>query len=241
MNIEAVFFDLDGTLCDFNPAWQVAIDEAFDLLLSEVPGFERAHVVDLWQKGWAELLTLLNNGDIDMAAARSRRFRALLKSLGHENEDLADRLDLTLGYRMLTELRRFDDSEALAYIGQSRYVGIVTNGADDYHPDSQRAKAMALGLLERAQSFHASDTVGARKPDPRILLEACRSAGVAPEKAMYVGDVAEADVLAANRAGMVSVLLWRSEGEPPAYVGDLQPDYVIRNLDELIPLLGSLG
>jgi putative hydrolase of the HAD superfamily len=241
MNIEAVFFDLDGTLCDFEPAWRVAVDEAFDLLLSEVPGVERNHVIDLWQTGWADLLALLNQGEIDMAMARSRRFRTVLKALGHENEDLADRLDLTLGYRMLTELQRFDDTETLVYIGQERYVGIVTNGADDYHPDSQRAKAMALGLLERTRSFHASDTVGVRKPDPRILLEACQAAGVAPEKAMYVGDVAENDVLAANRAGMVSVLLWRAEGEPPQYVGELKPDHIVRSLDDLPALLKAVG
>jgi putative hydrolase of the HAD superfamily len=241
MNVEAVFFDLDGTLCDFTPAWQVAVDEAFDLLLAEVPGTERDRVVDLWQSGWAELLTLLSTGEIDMAAARSRRFRSVLKALGHENEDLADRLDLTLGYRMLTELQRFDDSETLVYVGRDRYVGIVTNGADDYHPDSQRSKAMALGLLERAQSFHASDAVGARKPDPRILLEACQAAGVAPQTAMYVGDVAESDVVAANRAGMISVLLWRHAGEPPVYLGDLKPDHVIRSLDDLVPLLARVG
>lgn len=240
MTIEAVFFDLDGTLCDFEPAWKIAVEEAFDLLMSEIRGVERGRVVELWQSGWAELLALLAAGEIDMAMARSRRFRAVLKALGHENEDLADRLDLTLGYRMLVELQRYDDSSALDTIGRDRYVGIVTNGADDYHPDSQRAKAMALGLLERVQGFHASDAVGARKPDPKILLEACQAAGIAPEKAMYVGDVAENDVLAANRAGMVSVLLWR-QGEPPELVGDIRPDHIVRSLDELPALLARLG
>jgi FMN phosphatase YigB (HAD superfamily) len=52
-----------------------------------------------------------------------------------------------------------------------------------------------------------SKLVGFEKPDPRIFQPALAGLGVAPEEALYVGDLYEVDVIGARRAGMAAVLL----------------------------------
>jgi phosphoglycolate phosphatase len=61
----------------------------------------------------------------------------------------------------------------------------------------------ALGLVQRAACIVAGDTLAVRKPDPAPLEHACRVAGVAPSRAVYVGDD-ERDVAAGARAGMAT-------------------------------------
>jgi putative hydrolase of the HAD superfamily len=54
------------------------------------------------------------------------------------------------------------------------------------------------------------------KPDPRIFRAALDALGVAPEEALYVGDLYEVDVVGARAAGISAVLLAQPEaGSPP--------------------------
>jgi putative hydrolase of the HAD superfamily len=48
---------------------------------------------------------------------------------------------------------------------------------------------------------------GVCKPDPEIFLRACRRLGVAPESALYAGDLPEIDVAGARAAGLDAALV----------------------------------
>jgi putative hydrolase of the HAD superfamily len=52
-----------------------------------------------------------------------------------------------------------------------------------------------------------SGAVGIEKPDPRIFAMALALADVAPDEALYVGDLYPVDVVGARRAGLEPVLL----------------------------------
>jgi HAD superfamily hydrolase (TIGR01509 family) len=71
--------------------------------------------------------------------------------------------------------------------------------------------------LEAAGLRHYFDVVidsalaGVEKPDPRIFHAALDALGVAPEEALYVGDLYEIDVLGARAAGIDAVLLGKPE------------------------------
>ena len=54
-----------------------------------------------------------------------------------------------------------------------------------------------------------SGVVGISKPNPDIFRFALADAGVNPTEAVHVGDIYEADVLGARRAGMKGVLIDR--------------------------------
>jgi HAD superfamily hydrolase (TIGR01509 family) len=74
---------------------------------------------------------------------------------------------------------------------------------------------------------------GPIKPEPSGVLRACQVMGVLPQRTACVGDY-HYDIIAANAAGAVSVLLARSE--PPPYADEAK--YVITTLAELPQLLG---
>ena len=62
-----------------------------------------------------------------------------------------------------------------------------------------------LGLFRRAASIISGDTCPYPKPHPEPLLTAAREIGVAPQSCLYVGD-AERDVEAAVAAGMTALI-----------------------------------
>jgi putative hydrolase of the HAD superfamily len=68
-----------------------------------------------------------------------------------------------------------------------------------------------------------SGRVGVEKPDPRIFHLALERLGVAPERALYVGDIRSVDEAGARAAGMRFVLVdpWMDYGEGPDRIEDI--------------------
>jgi putative hydrolase of the HAD superfamily len=77
-----------------------------------------------------------------------------------------------------------------------------------------------------------SESIGIRKPDPRIFAEALAQMGVSPASAMYVGDNPEADVVGARRSGLLAI--WKRDRY---WVEPEDADGVIDDLGELLPLV----
>jgi putative hydrolase of the HAD superfamily len=65
----------------------------------------------------------------------------------------------------------------------------------------------AAGIRDRFDVVLDSALVGVEKPDPAIFRAALTALGVAPEEALYVGDLYDVDVVGARAAGMEAVLL----------------------------------
>ena len=68
-----------------------------------------------------------------------------------------------------------------------------------------------MGLTALVDFLVISAEAGVRKPDPGIFHLACEKAGVRPEEALHVGDLAEEDVVGAQRAGVRAILIERSK------------------------------
>ena len=64
-----------------------------------------------------------------------------------------------------------------------------------------------VGLREHFEFVIDSALVGMEKPDPRIFCMGLERLGVAPEEAVYVGDIYEIDVVGARAVGMTAVLV----------------------------------
>ena len=81
-------------------------------------------------------------------------------------------------------------------------LGVVSNS------DGRVEEALrAAGISDHFDVILDSALVGVEKPDPAIFRAALSALGVAPEEALYVGDLFDVDVVGARAAGMEAVLL----------------------------------
>ena len=81
-------------------------------------------------------------------------------------------------------------------------LGVVSNS------DGRVEQALAAaGLRDYFDVVVDSALAGVEKPDPRIFAPALAALGVAPEEALYIGDMYEVDVVGARAAGLGTALV----------------------------------
>jgi phosphoglycolate phosphatase len=110
--------------------------------------------------------------------------------------------------------RLFDGVSTLLDTLEARGLGwgIVTNKASRF----TKLVVAALELDRRAKTIVSGDTTPRAKPHPEPLLHAARELGVAPERCVYVGDDLR-DVQAGIAAGMPTLVAqwgYLGTGEP---------------------------
>ena len=235
--IKAIFFDLDGTLCDSDTAWNIAQSEMFQLLREQYPDVSQEVLTETWKTVHQRLFQQLDAGKCSMADVRDARFQCLFQELGLPIDKVMEGLSGFFCSRYLTSLRLYDDVTVLEEL-RAYHVGIITNGAHDEHTDSQLSKVLHLGLSERIQSLTISGEIGVRKPKIEIFQVACERAGTSPKEALFVGDTVENDIVGANRAGMTSVFIDRESDLLTPKTAEEQPDYSISNLHDVLSCLG---
>lgn len=105
-------------------------------------------------------------------------------------------------------------------------LGIVSNS------DGRVEQALTMaGLRDYFDVVVDSGLVGVEKPDPVIFQTALDALGVAPEEALYVGDLYDVDVLGARAAGIEAVLF------TPSTPGPGQSCRTAGSIDELVNAL----
>ncbi len=92
---------------------------------------------------------------------------------------------------------------ALADLREAGYRLVVVSNSDGTVEHSLER----LGLRDPFHAVLDSHRVGSEKPDPGIFRAALAAAGTAPERVLHVGDLYDADVAGARRAGVHPVLL----------------------------------
>lgn len=101
--------------------------------------------------------------------------------------------------------------------------------------NSGRSVDIVLGRHDLTFDMIRTRDDGPVKPGPEGVLACCRRFGVRASDAWVIGDYLF-DIEAGRAAGATTVLILDGD-TPPAYAG--RADHVIRNLDELRPLIGG--
>ena len=234
--IKAVFFDLDGTLCDSDTAWDIAQREMFQLFRKHYPDVSEETFTEAWRTIHQELFQQLNAGKCSMAEVRDSRFQCLFRELDLSTNSVMEEINDFFCSRYLTSLYLYEDVTVLEEL-HAYHIGIITNGAHDEHTDSQLSKVRHLRLSERIQSLTISGEIGIRKPNIEIFEVACERADALPEEAIFVGDTVGNDIVGANRAGMTSVFINRKSEVLVPKTSDERPDYSVSNLYDVLSCL----
>jgi len=182
--LEAVLFDLDGTLCDTLPDLAAALDSvACEIGAGAV---DEARLRPLVSRGTRAMLAGVLARDAD--PARSDRVRR--RFLERYRHGVAARTRLFPGMNPVLEIL---ERHGVRW-------GVVTNK----HAWLTDPLLEALGLHRRAACVVSGDSAAHPKPHPAPLLLACERLSVAPGAAAYVGD-SRSDVEAGRAAGMITL------------------------------------
>lgn len=199
--LEAVLFDLDGTLVDTAPDMARTVNQMRTRRgLEPVPTEQvRPHV---------------SNG------ARGMIIAAFGITTDHPDfQGMREEFLDLYANNLCVDSRLFDGMEALLQDLEADGIawGVVTNKFERF----ARPLIAGLDLASRSAIIVGGDTCPRPKPFPDPLLHAAATLGVAPMNTLYVGDDVR-DVQAARAAGMPVVVAgygYLGDGVPPSQWG----------------------
>lgn len=215
-HIQAVLFDLDGTLIDSAPDLGAAADKLrTDQGLTSLPIELYRPMAGAGARGMLKVAFDMEPSHPDYERLREAFFR---------NYEAAMTVR-TYAFEGVAELIQTLHTKALRW-------GVVTNKMARFtDPLTQ-----AMPLFESASVVISGDTTLHAKPHPEPLLEAARRLGLPPAHCLYVGDD-ERDIVAGKAAGMPTVAATYGYLGEKADVSTWQADWQIHAPLDLIQIL----
>ena len=208
---KAVLFDLYGTLVLTHErpgawdAWQRNLIE-FTNSLGGNGKTEQASVLleDFWQGDDKPATSRMTNFEYRISAFIEKLgLAATMSAISGVAEELCETWQ---GYLEVDPIAE----RVIDRLSASFSVGLVTNFD---HPPHVHKTLDTHGLSDKFSTIVVSAEEGVKKPDPEILMRACRNIDCDPTDALYVGD-SVIDYQAAVGAGIVPVIIRRQgQGE----------------------------
>ena len=217
-DIQAVVFDLDGTLLDRRRSFERFVRDQWER-------FANCQTAD--QEHYVQTLIEL---DRDGYAPRKSLFKGVIARFGIPS-DVAGTLldDYRAGFPNACVLFP-DATQTLSCLRISGLkLGLITNGS----VRMQSRKLECLALAPMFDTILISDAEGISKPDPQIFHRALERLNTSPARSVFVGDHPEVDVAGARAAGMQAI--WRRD---PNGSRMIEADGVIDELSDLLTWLG---
>ena len=238
MKAEAIIFDKDGTLIDFDAFWVAVSVKALDSVLGKLD-MKKVPVDEILEafgvhNGITSINGVLCKGTYEQMG---RIVYDILRKYGcecscdevtklvvdayNESADAGEVKPTSPNLAdVLRELKR-----------QNKRLAVVTTDNEFI----TRKCLVALGIEELFDKIYTDDGVTPTKPDPYCVFDFCRLFDVDKDSAVMVGDTLT-DVKFAKNAGISMVALARSE-ENRAILAEHTTDTVIGDMSELLNIL----
>jgi HAD superfamily hydrolase (TIGR01509 family) len=213
--VEAVMFDMDGTLVNSRAAIVNSYHEASTVVLGAPYPTDPDELEEILKLRANEAFPRVVGDDADRVAAFTVAFQSAYAD--HQNRAEA--------FPGLVE-----GLQALSELGVA--LGIATSKARArLDLDLQR-----LGIADLFAFTVSGDEVPRGKPAPDPIVAVAAGLGVAPENGLYVGD-GENDIIAAHAAGMRAAGV--SFGFHPEACLAAGPEYFVSSYQELVDVVAA--
>lgn len=218
-HVDAISFDLDDTLVQYERSPGEVLQASFDAL-----GLEPIFSVEQYYARYDEFAERCDSMD----ELRAECFAALAAENGHESQLGRNVAAAFSEERDQSNVELLPGAErVLEKASQEHQLAIVTNGARD----AQRQKIAAVNLDRWVDTVVIAGHEAPPKPDPEPFEHVLQSLNATPATTVHVGDSLETDIAGANAAGLDSV--WVSEATDQR---EFEPTYHVGSLGELWPL-----
>lgn len=224
-----LFFDLDGTLWDFNSNAEAAQRDMYNYFhLNEYcENFEL--FFNIFKQNNDKLWADYQRGSIKKEKLKWWRFYLTLEELGKTDEELAKKLDIFYLSLAPTKTKLIEGAmEVLDYLKKDYHLHIVTNGFNEV----QYLKLKNSQLDSFFEEVITSEDAGGLKPDLSIFEYALKKSNALRTECLMIGDVIEVDILGAKNAGIDQVFLNQNK-----IFTNLRPTFEIERLIELVDIL----
>ncbi len=224
--MDAVLFDLDGTLVAYERSGREVLSAAFDRV-DVSPFFEVEDYYERYEAFFEESRSITH--------LRERIFADIAETRGQPPElgvEVAQAYETERDHGRVFLL---DGAGAVLEALADRPTAMVTNG----DPAMQKPKLESTGLSSYFETVVYAGYDAPAKPNPEPFHLALEAIDGSADRAVYVGNDPRADVGGAAAAGLDSVWLRNGSTATP----DTEPTYTIDGLSDLFetPILDGTG
>jgi phosphoglycolate phosphatase len=217
MPVEALIFDLDGTLVDTAPDLLLATNHALSLIdrpqvsITQLRGFVGHGSRALIEKGVAA-----TGGTVNEETLR----RLNVGFLDYYSDNIARDSVMFQGLQAVLDRARASGMK----------IGVCTNKVERL----SLKLLTELGVMPVIDAVVGGDTLPLMKPDPAPYFETARRMGVNPARTIMFGD-SETDIRTAQAAGVPVIAVTFGYTTEP--VQTFNPDHVIDHYDQAWPIV----
>ncbi len=200
MNIKHIFFDLDHTLWDFDKNSKLTFNQIFQEQNINIPINDFLNVympinLNYWR--------LYREDKVSKSDLRYKRLKETFDELNYTiSNDLINKISEDYILYLPNHNHLFDGTiEVLEYLKEKYTLHIITNGFEEV----QNLKMQKSRILKYFKEIITSESVGVKKPNPKIFDFALKKANALAEDSVMIGDSYEADVIGALNVGMLAI------------------------------------
>ena len=200
MKIEHVFFDLDHTLWDFEKNSDLTFHKLFkdysiDLEVSSFLAVYKPINLKFWRLYREEKIS-----------KEYLRYQRLKEAFDVVNYDASDDLINVLAIKYIEIMPNFNHLfegtfDILDYLKEKYQLHIITNGFEEV----QSRKMKSSNIDHYFNQVITSESVGVKKPNPRVFEYALNIANASKENSIMIGDSIEADIEGALNFGLKAI------------------------------------
>ena len=229
MNYEAIIFDIDGTLIDYDYSQYYALDKLLDIIpWNKVERPITKDVFDFWYKEKNEFYNRPDSNKINQHDQQ----KIILENVLANWKIIVDSTQLTnrLFDIYETSWRAYPDVlECLFNINKYKLC-IISNGDSKF----QRLKLTKTGLERYFSEILISGDIKIKKPNSKIYQTMSDKINIPIDKCVYIGDRLDFDAIGSSDAGMLGVWLNRKNITDKKIPKKVK---MIASLQQLTPLL----
>lgn len=195
--IKHIFFDLDHTLWDFEKNSELALQKVFK---KQQINIDLNVFLEVYKPINFDFWRLFRNEKVTKSELRYGRLKNTFDTLNYFISDDLINIIAKEYIEFLPDFNYLFDGtfEILDYLKDKYKLHIITNGFEEV----QLKKMQSSKIINYFDAIITSESVGAKKPNPKVFNYALERAKAKKENSLMIGDSVEADILGALHIGM---------------------------------------